>query len=195
MADRFPCRLNEHELAAGSWLRLVEIEYAGHDGRVRTWEAASRLHQRGAVVVIPRFVPSGDYLFVQQYRPPADAFILEFPAGLIDAGEAPATAALRELREETGYTGRLTWVGGDGLSSPGMSADRLYLMLAEIDEAAPENRCPQTHWDESEQLEVLRVPAGEVGAFLRTRQQAGVILDSRLTAYFLGAGLSWRETA
>ena len=72
-----PRRLNEHELATGSWLRLVEIEYAGHDGRVRTWEAASRLHQRGAVVVIARFVPGGDYLLVQQYRPPADAFILE----------------------------------------------------------------------------------------------------------------------
>lgn len=189
MADRLPRRLNEHELATGSWLRLVAIEYAGHDGRVRTWEAASRLHQRGAVVVIPRFVPSGDYLFVQQYRPPADAFILEFPAGLVDPGEAPGDTARRELREETGYTGRLTWAGGDALSSPGMSADRLYLVLAEIDEAAPENRCPQTHWDESEQLEVLRVPAGGVAAFLRARQRAGVILDSRLTAYFLGAGL------
>ncbi|MFA5203289.1 MAG: NUDIX hydrolase [Lentisphaeria bacterium] len=191
MMHQRPKRLQEKELATGAWLRLVELEYAGHDGRVRTWEAAGRLRNRGAVVVIPRFVPGGDYLFVQQYRPPADAFILEFPAGLVDPGETPDAAALRELREETGYHGRLTWSGADGLSSPGMSADRLWLVFAEIDAAAPENRQPVTHWDESEHLEILRVPEAGLAAFFRERQQADVILDSRLTAYFLGTGLRW----
>jgi len=44
----------------------------------------------------------------KQYRPPIDAICIEFPAGLIDAGEQPEQAALRELREETGYIGTLT---------------------------------------------------------------------------------------
>ncbi len=34
----------------------------------------------------------------------------QFPAGLIDAGETPAQAALRELREETGYSGTVVEV-------------------------------------------------------------------------------------
>ena len=66
-------------------------------------------------------------LLVRQFRPPVNAatsfvvcawhgshccvlpmlqmagLTLELPAGLIDPGESPAAAALRELKEETGY--------------------------------------------------------------------------------------------
>jgi 8-oxo-dGTP pyrophosphatase MutT (NUDIX family) len=41
-----------------------------------------------------------------QFRPPVAMFVLELPAGLIDHHETPPQAALRELREETGYTGK-----------------------------------------------------------------------------------------
>jgi len=40
---------------------------------------------------------------VRQYRPAVEQFIVEFPAGNIDAGEAAEECARRELREETGY--------------------------------------------------------------------------------------------
>jgi ADP-ribose pyrophosphatase len=39
-----------------------------------------------------------------------DALSLEFPSGLIDANEKPEEAALRELKEETGYVGKVTSV-------------------------------------------------------------------------------------
>ena len=42
-------------------------------------------------------------ILVSQYRHPAKKYILEVPAGLIDPGEDPRKAALRELMEETGY--------------------------------------------------------------------------------------------
>jgi 8-oxo-dGTP pyrophosphatase MutT (NUDIX family) len=47
-----------------------------------------------------------DTLLVSQFRPPVGSATMEFPAGLIDGGETPEQAALRELREETGYVGR-----------------------------------------------------------------------------------------
>jgi 8-oxo-dGTP pyrophosphatase MutT (NUDIX family) len=41
----------------------------------------------------------------KQYRPPLNKVVIEVPAGLVDAGETAEQAAVRELKEETGYVG------------------------------------------------------------------------------------------
>jgi ADP-ribose pyrophosphatase len=57
----------------------------------------------GACVVIP-LLPNGDVVLEKQFRYPVGREMTEFPAGKLDAGEDPLLCALRELREETGYT-------------------------------------------------------------------------------------------
>lgn len=62
------------------------------------------------------------YVLVRQYRPPVQSYVIEFPAGLLDlvspssgdsedaegrGAEEFGNCALRELREETGYSGQL----------------------------------------------------------------------------------------
>jgi ADP-ribose pyrophosphatase len=42
-------------------------------------------------------------VLVEQFRPALERRTLELPGGLLDAGEAPATCAGRELAEETGF--------------------------------------------------------------------------------------------
>ena len=52
--------------------------------------------------------PVGPEIILQkQYRPPVGKVVIELPAGLIDAGETPQQAAIRELKEETGYVGQV----------------------------------------------------------------------------------------
>lgn len=43
-----------------------------------------------------------------QYRAPIDKVTIEVPAGLIDEGETVEEAAIRELKEETGYVAKVS---------------------------------------------------------------------------------------
>lgn len=60
-------------------------------------------------------------MVILQYRPPVEAKCVEFPAGLIDEGESPEQAAVRELMEETGYAGKVCDCTPKLCNQPGMT--------------------------------------------------------------------------
>ena len=73
----------------------------------------------GFVVIVP-VLADGRVVMEQVYRHPLQRPLLECPSGGLD-GEAPETAARRELEEETGYrTGSLRHLG-HFVSSSGVS--------------------------------------------------------------------------
>jgi ADP-ribose pyrophosphatase len=68
-------------------------------------------------------------VLIQQYRLAAKKSLIEIPAGKIESGESLEKAALRELNEETGYSGRLKpllkWY-----LAPGYSTEKMHLFVA-----------------------------------------------------------------
>jgi ADP-ribose pyrophosphatase len=81
-------------------------------------------------VNIVALTPEGKILVVSQFRFGIRKTTTEIPAGLIEPGEAPLEAAIRELKEETGYTTQdwkyLGWVE----ANPAFLNNRCHMWLA-----------------------------------------------------------------
>ena len=109
-----------------------------------------------AAIVFP-LTASGEVVLVRQYRPPLEMVELGLPAGLVEEGENPESAARRELAEETGYSGggweRLASLA----SSPSLKDNWAYLFLAR---GVEETAAPDP--DEHELVEVVLVPLEEL---------------------------------
>ena len=72
-----------------------------------------------------------EFVMVRQWRPGAGELSLEFPGGVFDKGENSVEAALRELKEETGYTaGKITPLGTFN-PNPAIMSNQVHFFLAE----------------------------------------------------------------
>ena len=179
-----PKNLSKSTTAAGKFLELGTIVWQDAHGRERRWDCASRTGGHGhAVMVIAHLMPERSLVLVRQYRPPAGKFCLEFPAGLVEPGEDFAAAALRELSEETGYTGKVVTTLPFGYSSAGLTDEDIAGVVVELDAEYYRRHPPQPHPEASEDLEVLVVPEATLQTFLQERLAAGDGADAKLLIY------------
>ncbi len=103
------------------------------DGTAHTYD---EVQHPGAAVILP-ILPDGRVLLQNVYRFTVGRDLLELPAGTLDPGEDPQTAAGRELTEETGYrAGKLTLLL-EMLSTPGFCNERMFMYVAEELTAGP----------------------------------------------------------
>lgn len=114
--------------------------------------------------VIP-LTADDDVLFVRQYRFGTEEFTLEIPGGMCDPGEGPREAALRELREETGYAAGELIELGFVHPNPAIQTNRCHTFLARdlIERGVP---TPDGH----EAFEQERVPLERVGSLIADRE-------------------------
>jgi ADP-ribose pyrophosphatase len=85
----------------------------------------------GAVCIIP-LLDDGRVIMERQYRYAHGRVFFEIPAGKLDSpDEDPLSAAMRELREETGaIAGKMTYLGAVD-TTPALINERIHMYLAE----------------------------------------------------------------
>lgn len=115
------------EIYNGRIVHLVEDTVILPDGRKAGRELV--LHNGGAGVIA--LDEDKNVLLVSQYRKPYDQMILEVPAGKLEKGEEPQSAAIRELEEETGYTAEKVTYIGKYYPTPGYCSEITYLYFAQ----------------------------------------------------------------
>lgn len=119
----------------------------------------------------------GHVVLVRQFRYGIDEFSLEIPGGVIEPGEDPVVAGLRELREETGYTGAPATLLGIVRPNPAIQSNRCHFVF--VEQAV---RSHELAWDADEEIEVLTLPADEVLALARS---GGIVHSLVLNALML----------
>ena len=130
-------------------------------------------------VNVVALTPDHRLVLVRQFRFGIDDFSLEIPGGVMEPGETPLAAGLRELREETGYEGRRARVIGASHPNPAIMSNRCHFVLVE--------QCRQTaglDWDDDEEIERLTLPVEKVYQQARAGKIThALVLDALL--YFL----------
>ncbi len=119
-------KLNEEIIYNGRILDLAKEKHLMPDNRERTFEI---IQHPGGAAALP-VLDNDNVLLIRQFRPAAQDYIFEIPAGRVELGEDPAGCIERELIEEVGYRPRQLDSLGFVYSSIGFCNEKIYLFVA-----------------------------------------------------------------
>ena len=137
--------LSSEMLYEGKILNLRRDKVTVRGGRTSYREIVE--HSGGVVML--GITKDGRIPMIRQYRKPAEQTMLELPAGKLEKGEDPAEAALRELKEETGYTAASIRKVSEFYTTVGYSEEILHVFFADDLQEG------DTDFDESESIETI----------------------------------------
>lgn len=131
-------------------LDINEVELP--NGQIAKREVVS--HKPGVSIVA--IDDKNNFIFVKQFRSGIGDELIEIPAGLVENGENPKSAARRELQEEIGYDCNNLELLCSFYPSPGFCNEVTYIYLATnlIKSSLPK--------DEDEFIELIRIPMEEI---------------------------------
>lgn len=122
---------------------------------------------------------SQSILLTNQFRYPTcknlDGWLLEIPAGSIEADEDPDNCIKREVMEELGYKLTTTKLISTFYTSPGASTERIFLYYSEVserDKIGEGGGNPK----ENEDIQLVKIPIRELSRKMAHLKDAKTIL-------------------
>lgn len=119
-------KLSEEILYQGRILDLARETHRMPDQREACFEI---VQHPGGAAALP-VLADGRLILIRQFRPAAQDYVLEIPAGRLEKGETPGDCVIRELQEEIGYLPATVVPLGAVYSSIGFCNERIHLFVA-----------------------------------------------------------------
>ena len=159
-------RIGEPELAYDGWRSVYRKKFIMPNGREMVAETVYSPDYVSAAAIA--LTPDGRVIISEQFRCGPEKICWELPGGVVDVGELPDVAIVRELAEETGYTaGSVEYLGSSHRDCWTNGTWHYYLMR----DCVPTGEGQQL--DEFEMIDVRLISVSELLAAAR----AGKVTD------------------
>lgn len=150
---------NTEEIADCRVFRVVRQKSRREDdGRQSDWFVIDT----NDFVNVVAITDTDELVLVRQFRHGSETFSLELPGGMVDEGEDPLLAGVRELREETGFVGEDAKIFASCAPNPAIMNNHCHYVIVRS-----ARQIAEIDWDEHEEMEVITMPLSEVKAACR----------------------------
>ncbi|KAI0822663.1 NUDIX hydrolase domain-like protein [Trametes gibbosa] len=197
MAESEVLAVDDLATSDAQWVKLKSCRWKDPTGKERAWEFATRPTRASsgidavAILALLRsesdaFPPST--IIVEQFRPPVNSHVI----GLINEGETPEQAAIRELEEETGFKpSGVVETSPLLVCDPGMTNANMKLVT--VDVPFPEKLdMPSQKLDPGEFITARIVELSKLRTEFIEYEKKGFVIDARLNHLVSGFELAQR---
>jgi ADP-ribose pyrophosphatase len=168
--------IHKRTVFEGRILSVDVLDVELPDGRRATREIV----EHGVAVAVVARRRDGRFVFIRQFRKAMERVCFEVMAGNVDPGEPSEAAAVRELKEETGYEPDSIRLLGSIYPSMGYCTERIDIFYADVHEPG------ETDFDHDENIETVLIIAEEMDEIIRKNH----VQDAKtLAAWMLYKGM------